>query len=69
MRKFAKRLLITVLLSVLFPSGFAYAYLDPGTGSVVLQAVIALLVLIFALIKNFWENLKNAIFKLFKIKK
>ncbi|MFT5788736.1 MAG: hypothetical protein ACI8SJ_000843 [Shewanella sp.] len=35
----------------------AYAYLDPGTGSVILQALIAMVVVGFASLKLWWYKL------------
>lgn len=45
-----------------FPQ-YAYAYIDPGTGSFVLQAVIAALVSIFFTIKAFWGKIKGLFIK------
>jgi len=36
----------------------AYAYLDPGTGSVIIQVIIAALVGVTITIKLYWEKLK-----------
>ena len=56
-----KRLLITCLLVLslylAFPP-FAYAYLDPGTGSYVFQLLIAGLVGLGFLIKVYWNKIK-----------
>ena len=35
-----------------------YAYLDPGTGSVIIQVIIAALVGVTITIKVYWEKLK-----------
>lgn len=64
MNKFPNNVIIIILIFLLLPSQLAYAYLDPGTGSIVLQTVIALLVLIIAFIKNFWTKVKISIVKL-----
>jgi hypothetical protein len=37
----------------------AYAYLDPGTGSIIFQAVIASVVVGFASIRLWWDRLLN----------
>ncbi len=50
--------------SVLAP-GEAHAYLDPGTGSYVLQILSAALVGAAVAIKAFWINIKLFINKLF----
>ena len=63
-----KRLLITCLLVVslylAFPP-FAYAYLDPGTGSYVFQLLIAGLVGLGFLIKVYWSKIKLFLTHLF----
>ncbi len=48
-------LVVTALLS-LSPS--AQAYLDPGTGSLILSAIIGLLATIGLAIKTFWYRIK-----------
>ncbi len=47
-----------VLLAMLFPK-FSFAYLDPGTGSYLVQAIIALLATGGFLIKTYWSNIKK----------
>ena len=44
----------------------AYAYLDPGTGSLILQALLGVLAAIGAYITLYWRKLKNLINKIFK---
>ena len=39
-------------------SGNAYAYLDPGTGSIILQAIIATVASSLFVIKMYWYRLK-----------
>ena len=36
----------------------AYAYLDPATGSIIIQYIVAGLVSCMAFMKNFWVKLK-----------
>jgi len=55
-------LLYFVFLALLFPKN-SYAYLDPGTGSYIVQAVIALLATGGFLIKTYWSNIKNFLSK------
>ncbi len=44
----------------------AHAYLDPGTGSIILSAIVAAL----ATIKHYWNVIKNFLRqKIFKVKK
>ena len=47
----------------------AYAYLDPATGSIIIQYIIAGLVTCMALMKNFWAKLKYFFDKTIKFKK
>jgi len=48
------KLLYTLTLTILFFSGTAQAYLDPGTGSIILQGILAG---IFA-VGAFWRHIK-----------
>lgn len=50
--------LLLVALPNLFP-GKAYAYLDPGTGSYVLQLLIAAVLGAAFAVKLFWLRIKN----------
>lgn len=54
-----------IILVLLFATGYfisdAYAYLDPGTGSVVLQALIGVLVGVVITVKIYWYKLKEKI--------
>lgn len=65
---FLRRLLIMCLLVVslylVFPP-FAYAYLDPGTGSYVFQLLIAGLVGLGFLVKVYWNKIKLFLTRLF----
>ena len=47
----------------------AYAYLDPGTGSLIFQAIFGLLAVIGAYITLFWRKFKDLVKKIFKRKK
>jgi hypothetical protein len=44
---------------------FICAYLDPGTGSIIIQVVIAGLFGVIFVIKLFWGKIKNLFKKLF----
>lgn len=52
----AKVAMLSVLLLFAFP---ALAYLDPGTGSIILQGIIASILVGFASIKLWWYKLKS----------
>ena len=43
---------------------YAYAYLDPGSASIILTFIVT----VIAAISTFFSNLKNRIFNLFKSK-
>ena len=59
---------ILIILAVYFSiTGPAYAYLDPGTGSVLLQVIIATLAGALTMITNFWKRLKTLCFKITEI--
>jgi hypothetical protein len=40
----------------------AYAYLDPGTGSLVLQAVLAVFTGGLFVVKTYWQKIKSKLF-------
>lgn len=62
---------MSMILGMLFPlfsilllsRGFfvsdAYAYLDPGTGSVIIQAVIGAIAAVLITLKIYWYKLKE----------
>jgi len=53
-------------LSLIFYSSNAYAYLDPGTGSIILQAILGFLAAISAGFFYYWSKVKNFFLKIFK---
>lgn len=60
----SKIILVPIICLILTTS--AHAYLDPGTGSIILSAIIA----VFATIKHYWNLIKNYFKqKIFKVKK
>ena len=67
------KVFIIILTSSIFNSiypTYAFAYLDPGTGSIILQAIIAFIAGIIAYMSFFWLKLKNKIKNLIqKLKK
>lgn len=63
-----KLILITVLY-LLVPIKTAYAYIDPGTGSIILQAIIGFVAAALTAIKLYWEKVKYFLKKIFKINK
>ncbi|MDP3758754.1 MAG: hypothetical protein Q8Q86_03470 [Candidatus Daviesbacteria bacterium] len=54
-----------IILFALFPKS-AHAYLDPGTGSYMLQILAAGVLATLFLFKGWWRWLKNLILKIFR---
>ena len=57
---------IIILLSFFILTTKAHAYLDPGTGSIILQAIIGAFAAFFTSIYIFWAKVKNFYKKIFK---
>ena len=51
--------LLLIVVIAWFPARDAHAYLDPGTGSFLLQAVIALLMGALLTLKLYWRKMKS----------
>jgi uncharacterized membrane protein len=51
--------LIAVALLVLLAASPAYAYLDPGTGSILVQGLVAALAVASAAVVAFWTRLRQ----------
>jgi hypothetical protein len=53
----------TIILVLLFSTGYfisdAYAYLDAGTGSIILQSLIGVLVGVAITLKIYWLKIKE----------
>ena len=61
-------LYLTIPILFIFTSP-AYAYLDPGTGSIILQAILAFIAASIATISFYWTKVKIFFSNLFKKKK
>ena len=61
----------TIILTISFflYSFKANAYIDPGTGSILLQALIGAIAAVGAYITLYWRKFKNLLSKIFKVKK
>ena len=57
-----------IVVLIIFPTK-AFAYLDPGTGSIILQAILGFIAATIASISIYWEKFKSLISKLFGKKK
>lgn len=55
--RFLTILLVVMMLYLFFPP-FAYAYLDPGTGSYIFQLLLAGIVGLLFVIKAYWAKIK-----------
>lgn len=56
------RVLSTLLVFAFFPILDAYAYIDPGTGSMFIQAIIGALVGVGITIKIYWHKIQEKLF-------
>lgn len=66
MKKIVKT--FTILLIFFLPSN-AYAYLDPGTGSIILQAILGFIAAAVASVSIYWTKFKLLLNKIFNKKK
>ena len=60
--------LLICLFLIIFPRN-SFAYLDPGTGSIILQALLGALAAIGASISIYWSKFKNFFKRKKKIEK
>lgn len=60
---------LTVFFVAMFFTNRAHAYIDPGTGSMVVQAVIAAIAIASVSIGIFWRRLRSFFSRLFGSKK
>jgi hypothetical protein len=56
--------ILLFLFFLVFPS-VAFAYLDPGTGSYIIQIVLAGLFGVLFAVRTFWTNIKLFFMKIF----
>ncbi len=62
------KLIIILFLTLIF-SKPAYAYLDPGTGSIIIQAILGFIAAAFVSINIWWIKVKNFFLTIFKSNK
>lgn len=53
-----RQLLLACLISLFWVSP-SYAYLDPGTGSILLQGILATIAVAFGMLRLYWERFKG----------
>ena len=58
-----------ILIAYFMMSSHAYAYLDPGTGSAILSALIAALAATSVTVRNYWNAMKQFCVKKLSSKK
>ena len=63
MKQYFLYLATVILFSLTVP---AYAYLDPGTGSIILQAILGFIAASLATLSFYWNKVKLFLNKLFK---
>jgi len=59
---------IFIIIFYTMMSGNAFAYLDPGSGGFIIQAILGFLAAIFAYTAFFWNKMKSFFSKIFKKK-
>jgi hypothetical protein len=62
------KMTLLVAASILFFPHYAYSYIDPGTGSYIIQIVIAAFVAVSFMVKIYWLKIKGFIGRLFSKK-
>ena len=63
-----KRIILISLLLNFFFINKAFAYLDPGTGSIILQALLGAIAAVTSYCAFYWNKVKNLFKKIFKKK-
>jgi len=61
--------IILLLLTYFLLIGNAFAYLDPGSGSIILQAIIGFIAMAGATVSLYWQKVKSFFKKIFQKKK
>jgi len=63
-----KASILVVVWALFFNSSAAYAYLDPGTGSLIIQSLIGIIAACMAAVGFYWTKVITVFKKVFKIK-
>ena len=63
-----KKIVFIILLINFFFINNAFAYLDPGTGSIILQAILGAIAVAASYCAFYWNKVKNLFKKIFKKK-
>ena len=63
-----KKFLFILSIIYLNFTNYAFAYLDPGTGSIILQAILGAIAAGFSYCVFYWNKVKNFFKRIFKKK-
>lgn len=63
MRAMTAAIYVAMFLFLSSLSGVAHAYLDPGTGSLVIQLVLGGVVGVLAIVKLYWHKLRALVLR------
>ena len=63
------KILISILIFILFLNNKAFAYLDPGTGSIILQGIVGAIAAGASYCAIYWQRIKNFFSRKLKKKK
>ena len=63
-----KKILLTSLIFIILFNNKAFAYLDPGTGSIILQSILGAIAAGASYCAIYWQKIKNFFNKRFKKK-
>jgi hypothetical protein len=61
-----KNLFTLIIISTLFINTNAYAYLDPGTGSIIIQSLLSAIAVAMTILSVYWLKVKNFFLKFIK---
>jgi len=61
-----KYLFLSTIIIYFSLSNSSYAYLDPGTGSIILQAILGFIAASLATLSFYWNKVKTFLSRLFK---
>ena len=53
------KILVYILIFILFLNNKAFAYLDPGTGSIILQGIVGAIAAGASYCAIYWQRIKN----------
>ena len=63
------RISLTTILFYFVSQSSSFAYLDPGTGSIIIQAILGFIAAAGATVTVYWKKFKEFFQKIFKSKK